>query len=259
MLVHAALAAISTVALVTIAADTDYQSFMDSLSYNWQNEFSDLRYQIVQLQKDDPQAYSQLAAQMGLKAGATISIPSQFDKTWASMFVQAAGLYTPPAATFDPAQAKPTATDQADENNLDGNLFASALEAKPSSKNSEDKENTDDNESDNSDDSNDDNSSDDGNDIEDLLSSHSKSKGSSSSSHHKSTKSQDDADSDADSEDNGDEDDDDNTSQQFGNPVVGNLNTGNTPIVPTGQGYSSAGALAVGALSLAMPVVLSFI
>ncbi|KAJ2842185.1 hypothetical protein J3B02_005654, partial [Coemansia erecta] len=207
MRVHIAQAIISTIALVAFAAaDTDYDKFMSSLSYNWQNEFSDLRYQVAQLQKDDPQAYSQLAAQLGLKADANIDVPSQFNADWASKFVQAAGLYTPPAATFDPAQAKPTAADQASQSDLDGNLFASALAAEPTSN-----ENSDGNSS----------------DIEDSPSSHNKSKSksniSSDSAHHKSTASHDDnsdSDNDAGSEDDGNDDDDDNnTSQQFGNPV----------------------------------------
>ncbi|KAJ1822689.1 hypothetical protein LPJ56_000718 [Coemansia sp. RSA 2599] len=250
MRVNFVLASISTIVLVAIAADTDYDKFMNSLSYNWQNEFSDLRYQVAQLQKDDPQAYSQLAAQLGLKAGANIDVPSQFNAQWASKFVQAAGLYTPPAATFDPAQAKPTAADQPDKENLDGNLFASALAAETTGSN----ENS-------SDGDVSDSKGNDSSDIEDLLSSHSgsKTKGSSSSSHHKTSASHEDGDDDSEGNSDDGEEKDNDTSQQFGNPVVGNLNTDNTPIVPSGQGYSAGQALAISALSLTMPFVLSFI
>ncbi|KAJ2804133.1 hypothetical protein H4R20_002625 [Coemansia guatemalensis] len=87
----------------TVVGDTtDYDNFMSSLSYNWQNEFSDLRYQLDALQKEDPEKYSQLAASLGLKPGTKISVPSQYSPEWASKFVTAANLYTPPAATADP-------------------------------------------------------------------------------------------------------------------------------------------------------------
>ncbi|KAJ2078641.1 hypothetical protein H4R24_004341 [Coemansia sp. RSA 988] len=74
---------------------------MSSLSYNWQNEFSDLRYQLDGLQKEDPEKYNQLAASLGLKPGTKISVPSQYSPQWASKFVSAANLYTPPVETAD--------------------------------------------------------------------------------------------------------------------------------------------------------------
>ncbi|KAJ2373819.1 hypothetical protein IW150_003432 [Coemansia sp. RSA 2607] len=236
-----AVVATSVIAMAN-AADTDYDQFISSLSYNWQNEFSDLRYQVAQLQQDNPSQYSQLAAALGVKAGSSIDVPSQYNPVWASKFVQAAGLYTPPAApTFDPAQAKPTAAaDNTD--NLGDNLFASALEAKPS-----DQEDSADNSqgSDDSDDSQ-------------GTTSHKSSKNSKStnaSSHHKTSSGDDESDS-GDGLD--DEDDSDaTTSQQFGNPIVGSLNTDDGPIIPSGQGYSGATTLVAGFLTLALPLLAS--
>ncbi|KAJ2725636.1 hypothetical protein GGI07_001136 [Coemansia sp. Benny D115] len=221
--------------LAVRAEDTDYDSFMASLSYNWQNEFSDLRYQVAQLQKDNPQQYNQLAAQLGLKQGASINVPSQFDAGWASKFVQAAGLYTPPAvtqaaATFDPLEAKPTAAQAASLD--DGNLFASALKATPTaaSKDADD----DDSDSQDDDGENDDNS---GNDSTHASSTKKKSSSSASGSK-SSSKSKNSSSSDDSGDDNVDSEEE--VSQQFGNPIVGSLNTDNAPIVPSGQGYSSA-------------------
>ncbi|KAJ2557466.1 hypothetical protein EV175_001334 [Coemansia sp. RSA 1933] len=100
--------ALYTMWKVSLGDTSDYDNFMSSLSYNWQDEFSDLRYQVDQLQKTDPLKYQQLAAQLGLKPGAQIDVPSQYNAVWASKFVMGAGLYTPPAPSIDPAQATPT-------------------------------------------------------------------------------------------------------------------------------------------------------
>ncbi|KAJ1721021.1 hypothetical protein LPJ53_004412 [Coemansia erecta] len=246
-----AFAVAATLAItVAGAADTDYDQFISSLSYNWQNEFSDLRYQVAQLQQDDPSQYSQLAAALGLKAGATINVPSQYDPVWASKFVQAAGLYTPPAApTFDPAQATPTAAAQ-NSDSLGDNLFASALQAKPS-----DQEDSDD--SDSQDNGDDDSGDSKGTASHKSTKSSNSSKNSKSSSHHKTSSADDDNESDAgeslDDEDEGDG----STSQQFGNPIVGSLNTNDGPIIPSGQGYSGGTQLVAGFITLALPLLAS--
>ncbi|KAJ2786346.1 hypothetical protein GGI15_001592 [Coemansia interrupta] len=238
-----ALALAATLAgLVSAATDTDYDQFISSLSYNWQNEFSDLRYQVAQLQQDDPAQYSQLAAALGLKAGATISVPSQYDPVWASKFVQAAGLYTPPAPTFDPAQATPTAAaQQQNSDNLSDNLFASALQEKPSEQ------------EDGSDDGG--GASDEGEDSVSHKSSKSSksSKGSKTATQHRTSS----ADDESDAGESLDDEEDVTTSQQFGNPIVGSLNTNDGPIIPSGQGYSAAAPLLAGLLTLALPLLTS--
>ncbi|KAJ1849595.1 hypothetical protein LPJ70_000377 [Coemansia sp. RSA 2708] len=194
-----------------VQADADYDSFMSSLSYNWQNEFSDLRYQVEQLQKNDPQKYSQLAASLGLKAGTKISIPSQYSPDWASKFVQAANLYTPPQNTNDDAKDVATPTNSLIESieNLTQLITATA-----------------------NDDGEDSDSKSDGSDDEDH-------------SDQSDEKSNDDsASTDGDGEAaSGLDSDGGSTSTQFGNPIVGNFNGANTPIVPTGQGYSAAASV----------------
>ncbi|KAJ1665780.1 hypothetical protein IW140_003295 [Coemansia sp. RSA 1813] len=187
---------------------TDYDNFMSSLSYNWQNEFSDLRYQVDQLQKTDPLKYQQLAAQLGLKPGAQIDVPSQFNGVWASKFVMGAGLYTPPAAptqaaTFDPSQAKPT-----DGSSLLITAVLTGNSATPSA-------------------------TDDGQSVEVST----LSDGSVTTVEH-SNGSSDDAEDVASDLDSADP----STSmfEQDGNPIVGNFNTDFTPIAPTGIGYSAA-------------------
>ncbi|KAI9501183.1 hypothetical protein BX070DRAFT_228472 [Coemansia spiralis] len=186
----------------TTADTADYASFMSSLSYNWQNEFSDLRYQVEQLQHTDPQQYQQLAAQLGLKPGTQIDVPSQFDATWASKFVAAAQLYTPPAATVE------TMLETGGASTINSGLLitaqvtasvgASDLEGDSASVNE---------------------SESDGGD-----SSHGAHKHSSGTSDEGAT----------------DGLDSEPTFTQNGNPVVGQLNTANTPIVPSGHGYSAA-------------------
>ncbi|KAJ2137034.1 hypothetical protein IW136_003668 [Coemansia sp. RSA 678] len=198
--------------------DSDYDSFMSSLSFNWQNEFSDLRYQVDQLQKTDPQKYNELAASLGLKPGTKVSIPSQYSPVWASKFVQAAGLYTPPATTAEDATRVPTPTNSSLQS-IDDLTQLITVTADDSTK---------------SDDS-------DGSDEPDESDATEGSQGShgaeSDDTHsHKSNNS---------SDDSGgasglDTPDEENTSLQFGNPIVGGFSGGNTPIVPTGQGYSAA-------------------
>ncbi|KAJ1726972.1 hypothetical protein LPJ61_004841 [Coemansia biformis] len=199
---------------------------MSSLSYNWQNEFVDLRYQVDDLQRNDPDQYNQLATAMGLKPGAKISIPSEYSPEWASRFVAAAHLYTPAAATEEATQA-PTPT------NVDNSAASSTHESihlvtAHSSEASD--------------------SPDDGSlsDEEDGSSSggRSSSRGSSSSKHASKSTSRSDASgaNDSGSEpDNGIDQASDDASVQFGNPVVGNMSNG--PVVPTGQGYSAAATL----------------
>ncbi|KAJ2355097.1 hypothetical protein IWW50_002829 [Coemansia erecta] len=201
----------------SVLGDTDYESFMSSLSDNWQNEFSDLRYQVEQLQKTDPQKYSQLAASLGLKSGTKISIPSQYSPEWASKFVQAAGLYTPPPATVadDPMSvATPTS-------NLIHSIGEITQQQSTATADSDD--------DDGSSDSLDDDDADDSN----------------SSKNKKPAAGGKSSNDDGSSGDGGgtsglDATDDENTDTQYGNPVVGNFNGGNTPIVPSGQGYSAA-------------------
>ncbi|KAJ1945160.1 hypothetical protein FBU59_002390 [Linderina macrospora] len=213
-------------------SDDDYESFISSLSYNWQNEFSDLRYQVDQLQKDDPQKYQALALALGLKPGMAIDVPSQYNAMWASQFVQAAGLYTPPApkpaTTFDETKATPT-KDSSDSINI--SISVPTPSATSTGDNSSKDAESSDGESKSgkgnskkpSSDS-DDSAADD--DDDDASSSHSKSK---------------------------------NTSVQYGNPVVSNLNFQTQGVKPTGTGYNgapshtapfTAGALALVALTI---------
>ncbi|KAJ2794785.1 hypothetical protein H4R21_005363 [Coemansia helicoidea] len=208
--------------------DSDYDSFMSSLSYNWQNEFVDLRYQLDDLQRNDPDQYNQLAASLGLKPGTKISVPSQYSPEWASKFVAAAHLYTPPAPSDDATQL-PTPTS------------ASADDSKSSSGSTASSHHT------TSHGGTDDDHSDDGDsstlDAEDDLDSPdgSSARSSSSTSKSKSRTSK-----------------TDGGSTQFGNPVVGSIGDG--PIVPSGQGYSAAAALSppgVGALLVLWLLVLS--
>ncbi|KAJ2684737.1 hypothetical protein IWW39_004734 [Coemansia spiralis] len=185
-----------------VRGDADFDNFMSSLSYNWQNEFSDLRYQIDQLQKTDPAKYSALGASLGLKAGQQIQVPSQYSPQWASQFVMAAGLYTPPppsAATFNPASATPTAVVATTTGpltptgiSISGLMISTTATATIT------------------------------NDTH-----------SSGGSHH-----------------SGDAEataglDTQNTSSQFGNPIAGNLNTDDTPIIPSGIGYNTGHGLTV--------------
>ncbi|KAJ2785881.1 hypothetical protein H4R18_000270 [Coemansia javaensis] len=215
--------------------DSDYDNFMSSLSYNWQNEFADLRYQLDDMQRNDPDQYSQLAASMGLKPGTKISIPSEYSPEWASRFVAAAHLYTPPAPSAADTDA-PTATgtdDSDDDHSGASSTLGTVHRPTTSSTKSGSKD-----QSDGSDDgdnmSTDDSGSGDSADGEDSESdsspatSKSKSKSKSST---KSTASSDDGDADS-----------DGGSTQFGNPIVGDVNN-NTPIRPTGQGYSAAPAV----------------
>ncbi|KAJ2382964.1 hypothetical protein H4S02_005510 [Coemansia sp. RSA 2611] len=178
---------------------------MSSLSYNWQNEFSDLRYQVDQLQKTDPAKYSALGASLGLKAGQQIQVPSQYSPQWASQFVMAAGLYTPPppsAATFNPASATPTAVVATTTGpltptgiSISGLMISTTATATATAS---------------------------GSSAEITNDTHS-----SGGSHH-----------------SGDAEataglDTQNTSSQFGNPIAGNLNTDDTPIIPSGIGYNT--------------------
>ncbi|KAJ2160527.1 hypothetical protein GGF46_002176 [Coemansia sp. RSA 552] len=221
----------SFLANVALGDTEDYESFMSSLSYNWQNQFSDLRYQVDHLQKVDPQKYDQLAAELGLKPGTKISVPSQYSPKWASKFVDAAQLYTPPAATHatdDLEVATPTApaTDDAGGSLTELVHFITTL----------DKDNDDD-------DDDDDKSG--GDDKGDKQSSKSRD--------HSQSKDSSDQDE---SDDEGLDDAEEavSTSTQFGNPVVGSFDGERTPVVPTGQGYSAATAVAphLAALLLAM-------
>ncbi|KAJ1904743.1 hypothetical protein LPJ81_002320 [Coemansia sp. IMI 209127] len=177
---------------------------MSSLSYNWQNEFSDLRYQVDQLQKTDPLKYQQLAATLGLKPGQQIDVPSQFDGVWASKFVMGADLYTPPvptaADTFDPSQATPTGSV--------ASLLSTAGITDSAAVSTQNEESV---------------STMSGGSVVTLEHSHRSSGGS--------------------SDDEGlDSLAASSTSlfQQNGNPIVGMLNTNYSPIVPTGIGYSKA-------------------
>ncbi|KAJ2490387.1 hypothetical protein IWW37_003204 [Coemansia sp. RSA 2050] len=186
-----------------VRGDTDFDNFMSSLSYNWQNEFSDLRYQVDQLQKTDPAKYNALGASLGLKAGQQIQVPSQFSPQWASQFVMAAGLYTPPAPTFDPATATPTAVVATTTGpltptgiSISGLMISTTGTATVSGSSAEITS---------------------GNDIH-----------SSGGSHHS-----------GDSEEATAGLDTQNTSSQFGNPITGDLNTNDTPIVPSGIGYNT--------------------
>ncbi|KAJ2632440.1 hypothetical protein H4R22_001252 [Coemansia sp. RSA 1290] len=162
---------------------------MSSLSYNWQNQFSDLRYQVDQLQKTDPEKYAQLAASLGLKPGAKINVPSQYSPEWASMFVQAANLYTPPVHTQEDPTVVPTPTSSPSGSHSDltvqliTDFSDSASGEEPSASGS------------------------------DSLAA---------------TEGLDTAES------------NENTSTQYGNPIVGDYNGAESPIVPTGQGYSAA-------------------
>ncbi|KAJ2480746.1 hypothetical protein IWW56_002259 [Coemansia sp. RSA 2131] len=195
--------------------DTDYDNFMSSLSFNWQNEFSDLRYQVDQLQKTDPQKYNELAASLGLKPGTKVSIPSQYSPVWASKFVQAAGLYTPPATVAEDATHVPTPTSSLQS--IDDLTQLITVTADDNTK------------SDDSDGSDESDGSEGSNGSVELDDNHSHGKSNDGNS----------------SDDTGgasglDTPDEDNTSLQFGNPIVGGFSGGNTPIVPSGQGYSTA-------------------
>ncbi|KAJ2503329.1 hypothetical protein GGH96_000350 [Coemansia sp. RSA 1972] len=202
--------------------DSDYDSFMSSLSFNWQNEFSDLRYQVDQLQKTDPQKYNELAASLGLKPGTKVSIPSQYSPVWASKFVQAAGLYTPPATVAEDPTHVPTPTNSSLKS-IDDLTQLITVTADDSTK------------SDGSDESD----STDGSDATDG--SEGSNNAESDDTHSNGKKSNDGNSSDDTGGASGlDTPDEENTSQQFGNPIVGGFSGGNTPIVPSGQGYSAA-------------------
>ncbi|KAJ1948547.1 hypothetical protein EC988_005133 [Linderina pennispora] len=199
-------------------SDDDYSSFISSLSYNWQNEYSDLRFQVNQLQKNDPQQYQALVLALGLKPGSTVSVPSEYDEKWASKFVQAVGLYTPPAPnseqTFDEAKATPTKG--SDDS---GNIVISVPTHSPTS------------------------SSDDGSDMESSEGADSGdvsgSDGSKSASKKKKPASAS-GDSSADEESTLSSRKSKSSSVQYGNPVVSNLDFQTQGIRPTGTGYSAA-------------------
>ncbi|KAJ1780209.1 hypothetical protein LPJ77_000682 [Coemansia sp. RSA 2523] len=218
---------LAVILLLSISAlgDSDYDSFMSSLSFNWQNEFSDLRYQVDQLQKTDPQKYNELAASLGLKPGTKVSIPSQYSPVWASKFVQAAGLYTPPATTAEDPTHVPTPTNSSLQS-IDDLTQLITVTADDSTK------------SDDSDGSDEEDESDATEGSDGSQGSHS----AESDDNHSNGKKSNDGNS---SDDTGgasglDTPDEENTSLQFGNPIVGGFSGGNTPIVPTGQGYSAA-------------------
>ncbi|KAJ2744475.1 hypothetical protein GGI20_002949 [Coemansia sp. BCRC 34301] len=192
--------------LCVVKGDADFDGFMSSLSYNWQNEFSDLRYQVDQLQKTDPAKYSALGASLGLKPGQQIQVPSQYSPQWASQFVMAAGLYTPPAPTFDPATATPTPTTAlAGSSSLAGISISGLMQPTVTGSN--------------------------GAPSSSVESSEASSGGlSGSGSHH------------GDAATSG-LDTSSSVSQQFGNPIAGNLNTDDTPIIPSGIGYNTGATI----------------
>ncbi|KAJ2064897.1 hypothetical protein GGI17_000704 [Coemansia sp. S146] len=196
---------------------------MSSLSYNWQNEFSDLRYQIDQLQKTDPAKYSALGASLGLKPGQQIQVPSQYSPQWASQFVMAAGLYTPPAPTFDPASATPTTGSAAPSGiSISGLMISTTATATATA----------------------------------TVTASGSATGSGSGSaavtgdsHHS---------SESKSQHSGDAAtaglDTESGSPQFGNPIAGNINTNATPIIPSGIGYSSASKYTCSLVLLIVPL-----
>ncbi|KAJ2034267.1 hypothetical protein GGI13_003715 [Coemansia sp. RSA 455] len=183
---------------------------MSSLSYNWQNEFSDLRYQVDQLQKTDPAKYSALGANLGLKPGQQVQVPSQYSPQWASQFVMAAGLYTPPAPTFDPATATPTTPSGI---SISGLMISTTATGSATVSGSVT--------------------------VLGSVTVSGSATGSAaaitSESHHS---------GDSKSQHSGDAAtaglDTESGSAQFGNPIAGNINTNDTPIIPSGIGYSSA-------------------
>ncbi|PIA14750.1 hypothetical protein COEREDRAFT_82505 [Coemansia reversa NRRL 1564] len=202
--------------LVVLVADrvvgdtTDYDNFMSSLSYNWQNEFSGLRYQLDSLQKEDPDQYNQLAASLGLKPGTKISIPSLYSPQWASKFVAAADLYTPPAVTADSTPAAtPTISKGSTDKSESGSVVTHLTTA------------TDD-VSDNSSDS--------------------ESEGSSEASDSKDTE--------ATEATSGLDENTDSADTQFGNPIVGTIDNNDSPIIPTGHGYSTASTVRPATISV---------
>ncbi|KAI8321388.1 hypothetical protein GQ54DRAFT_311837 [Martensiomyces pterosporus] len=203
-----------------VGADDSYNSFMNSLSSNWQNEFSDLRYQVDQLQKTDPQKYQALALSLGLKPGMQVSVPSLFDAQWASMFVNAAGLYTPPAptlpaATYNPANALPTAS-----------VFIPTVSVNVATATS-------------------------GSQSHDVSASNDMESDGSSGAHQKTSKSKSHT-----AGDDGLDDVDQDTSIQYGNPIVGDIGD-NTPIKPSGHGYSGAAMiLAAASTYFALPIAM---
>ncbi|KAJ1965604.1 hypothetical protein GGI12_000655 [Dipsacomyces acuminosporus] len=211
-----------------VSADDDFNSFMSSLSFNWQNQFSDLRYQVDQLKKNDPEKYQQLASSLGLKPGASINVPSLFNAKWASGFVSAAGLYTPPehpAAedTFDPESATPTATTK-------GPKPTKAPATSDKHKKTDDAASA---------------TADDMDNVE-----------TSESRKHKSTKSKARSTSAKDDE-NALDDVDHSTYVQNGNPIVGDISNLHAPIKPTGQAYSGATLKATTASAyIALPLAL---
>ncbi|KAJ2007637.1 hypothetical protein H4R26_000657 [Coemansia thaxteri] len=222
--------------VAVVRSDSDFDGFMSSLSYNWQNEFSDLRYQVDQLQKTDPQKYSALAASLGLKPGMQVSVPSQFSPAWASQFVMAAGLYTPPVHTVDTAVPTPTQSLASIDTQATGSVTPTGISISGLM---------------------DFTSNSSGNSQAATSGGHASSGGHTSSdgSHHHS--------------DDGTAGLDQSSSQgspQFGNPVVGNLNTDDAPIIPSGTGYSTSAPKAKGAphtalllgLALCNALLLSF-
>ncbi|KAJ2687848.1 hypothetical protein GGH99_003170 [Coemansia sp. RSA 1285] len=200
---------------------TDYDNFMSSLSYNWQNEFSDLRYQVDQLQKTDPLKYQQLAAQLGLKPGTQIDVPSQFNDKWASKFVMAAGLYTPPAptqaATFNPSEASPTGASS--------QLLITAVKTDGESATPLPS------------------SGDESADLSAMSGDSAVTAASDHSSHDAKHSSHGDNSEDATSGLDDAIDSSTSVFQQNGNPVVGSINTDFNPIVPSGTGYSASSAV----------------
>ncbi|KAJ1893784.1 hypothetical protein LPJ66_005555 [Kickxella alabastrina] len=238
------------ISLVIAQKDKAFESFMSNLSYNWQNEFPDLRYQVARLQQDDPAKYNELVAQLGLKAGSQISIPSQFNYAWASQFVMAAGIYKPTAhQEANPQEAKPTGnTDK-----TDGDSFQSALGMLTGfdQTNTATKINS--------------NNKDDHNDGGELSSvvivneEDNKSRTSTSTTPTRSSSTRSTGPTSKSSDINNDDDNDNNkdskASQQFGNPIVGSINKDNVQIIPSGQGYSGAQHLIP---SIPLLVILSF-
>ncbi|KAJ2813799.1 hypothetical protein H4S07_000405 [Coemansia furcata] len=209
---------------MVVRGDADFDGFMSSLSYNWQNEFSDLRYQIDQLQKTDPAKYQALGASMGLKPGQQVQVPSQYSPQWASQFVMAAGLYTPPAPTFNPASATPTATGASllpvsiSGLMISTTATASATATAAVSTTAQITGHS------------------------DGGSSAAQHSGGSSAGHHSS---------------GGDAAataglDTQSVSEQFGNPIAGNLNTNATPIIPSGIGYNGGTKVAYSFILLLM-------
>ncbi|ORX73089.1 hypothetical protein DL89DRAFT_87903 [Linderina pennispora] len=211
-------------------SDDDYSSFISSLSYNWQNEYSDLRFQVNQLQKNDPQQYQALVLALGLKPG----VYSQR----AVGVRREVGIEVCPAPnseqTFDEAKATPTkGTDDS------GNIVISVPTHSPTS------------------------SSDDGSDMESSEGTDSGdvsgSEGSKSASKKKKPASAS-GDSSADEESTPSSHKSKSSSVQYGNPVVSNLDFQTQGVRPTGTGYNAAALastpFAAGTLALVALTVL---